>query len=406
MKILIINQFAISESQAGSTRTFSLSKELVRSGHEVTIVAGGFEHFKQGQEDGPEVPQEEWMEGVRILRIPVARYRGNSLARVRNLVGFAWSIYRLDIQRLGLDPDIILASSPYPFAAYAAMKLAARHRKPFALEVRDLWPQTAIDLWNLREWNPLVLTLRYIESRLYRAADPLICLLPGAAEYLTNRGAVRERIVWIPNGVSMAQFSPWSEPTENRPLEILYAGTHGLANGLDAVLDAFKLLQQEGLEGVVELRLVGDGHQKARLQARCREEDIRMVVFEDPVPKTEIPRRMAQAQAFIVTLKDLPLYRYGISLNKIHEYLAAGRPIIFGCNAYNDPVAEAEAGFTVFPEDSGAIAGAIRSLLSTPPEIRMTMGLRGRKFAEQNHDFALLASRLELALAGALSRRT
>lgn len=404
MKILIINQFAATESESGSTRTYSFAKELVYLGHEVMILAARFNHFRQDEQKVSREWSDEISSGVRIKRVPVAKYRGNSLARVRNLAGFAWSVYRLNLTHLAFDPDVVMASSPYPFAAFAALKFAARIKRPFVLEVRDLWPQTMVDLWRLKEWNPLVLLFRGIEKRLYRAADSLITLLPGSVDYLVARGAVRDRIAWIPNGVSMAHFEPWALPQSRLPFEVLYAGTHGLANGLDTLLDAFSLLQREGYEGRIVLRLVGGGHQKVRLQSRCRDEGLRMIQFEDPITKAEVPKRMAHAHAFIVTLKDLPLYRYGISLNKIHEYLAGGRPIIFGSSACNDPVAEAGAGITVPPENAEAIADAIKSLLHATEEERVEMALRGRRYAAEHHEFAILAKRLAYSLEAARAR--
>jgi glycosyltransferase involved in cell wall biosynthesis len=149
-------------------------------------------------------------------------------------------------------------------------------------------------------------------------------------------------------------------------------------------------------------RLVGDGPHKPSLCRRVKKENIANIVFDGPVLKREIFSLFQQADAFIITEKKTGLYRYGISPNKLHEYMAAARPTIFAADSHNNPIAEAEAGITVAAEDSRAIAEAIEALAAMSAEERWKMGIRARQYVEKHHDFAGLARRLERVLESAV----
>jgi glycosyltransferase involved in cell wall biosynthesis len=150
-------------------------------------------------------------------------------------------------------------------------------------------------------------------------------------------------------------------------------------------------------------RFVGDGRNKRALRQRVETENIANVVFEDQVPKPKIFSILQGADAFIVSVKKIDLYRYGVSLNKLHEYMAAARPTSFAAESHNNPIAEASAGITVAPEDSVPIARAVQTLAAMSTDERWAMGLRARRYIEEHHDFIMLARRLELVLQSALA---
>jgi glycosyltransferase involved in cell wall biosynthesis len=177
----------------------------------------------------------------------------------------------------------------------------------------------------------------------------------------------------------------------------MYAGSHGLTDALDSVIDAAAKLDRS-LPGQFRFRLIGRGPAKAGLQRRAQEQGIGNVVFEDPVPKSEMPSILAQANAFIIALKQTDLYQYGISPNKLHEYMAAARPTILAGDCPHNPIREAGAGLTVAPEDAEAIARAAKELASMSDEQRTWIGLRGRQYVEEFHDFSKLADSLESVL--------
>jgi glycosyltransferase involved in cell wall biosynthesis len=145
-------------------------------------------------------------------------------------------------------------------------------------------------------------------------------------------------------------------------------------------------------------RFIGEGTEKTALMRRASEVGLRSVSFEGRVPKSRIPTLAAGADGFVINVKGLPVYRYGISPNKLFDYLAARRPVIFASSARNNPVAEAGAGITVPPENPPAVAEAVRRLVSLSSEERDEMGLRGRRYVEAHHSYERLGERLEEAL--------
>jgi len=400
MRIWIINQYAIPLSQAGPTRHYTLARELIRKGHHVTIIASSFDHVtrRETRLTSDEISKYEVVEGVPFVWLRTPPYRGNTLARIWNMLVFASRVWRDACSRINDQPDVIIGSSPHLFGALAAERLAGRYKIPFILEVRDLWPKSLVDLGNVSDHHPVVCLLERVERYLYRKARYIVTLLPSAVDHMVEKGIHREKVVWLPNGVDFRLVSQYRPPKETSLLTVMYAGAHGLANGLDSILDTAAILEQDGWGDRVRFRLIGDGPEKVRLQQRATIEGIQIVRFEDPVPKNRIYGLLQEADAFIVTMRNISLYRYGISLNKIYDYLAVGRPIVFGSSAPNNPVAEACAGLTVQPENPREMAEAVKRLAAMSLSERIAMGQRGRAYVEKEHNFVRLAEKLEQVL--------
>jgi glycosyltransferase involved in cell wall biosynthesis len=270
---------------------------------------------------------------------------------------------------------------------------------PFIFEVRDLWPQTLIDMGRIKTSSFMAWALRKLELWLYRRATRVVVLLPLASEYIVPLGIARQKVVWVPNGVDLTLFPEPADPVPSDVFTLMYLGSHGQANGLDGVLQAMKLVEQVSLGKKIVLRMVGDGPLKPALMAQTSALALKNISFEPQVPKSQIPALASQADAFVLTVLNLPkLYRYGISMNKMFDYLAAARPIIMASGAANNPVADAKAGLTVAPGDREALAQAILQIAVTPLEERNRMGRSGRDYVVQNHGFAQLSARLASVL--------
>ncbi|MNS30482.1 putative glycosyl transferase [compost metagenome] len=400
MRVWIVNQYAVPPTQAGITRHYTLASELLKRGHDVTVIASSFDHVtrRETRLAPGEQARLETMGKVPFLWLRTPPYRGNTLARMTNMVTFARQLIQW-VPRLELPaPDVIVGSSPHLFGALAAERLARRFGVPFVLEVRDLWPQSLIDLGGVSAHHPVVLALGHIEKYLYRESSRILALLPGAVEHLVAKGAERARVVYLPNGADLSVLPAPEPPPANPRFTILYAGTHGLANGLDGLLDAAAMLQAEGFADRVLMRFVGDGPEKPRLMRRAEAEGLSLVRFEPPVAKEVIHAVLASADAFMVTMHAIGLYRFGISFNKIYDYMAAGRPTVLGASASNNPIAEAGCGLSVPAGDARAMADAIRQLAEMTPQERWELGQRGRAAVERQHDFRRLAETLEQTL--------
>lgn len=185
----------------------------------------------------------------------------------------------------------------------------------------------------------------------------------------------------------------------------MYFGAHGQANGLDNVLRAMKHVGERADGRHIRLRIIGDGPLKPSLVAQASEMGLTNVSFQPPVPKSQIPALAAQADAFVFNLIDAPVFKYGISSNKLFDFMAAERPVVFSCDSTNNPVNDAESGLTVNAGQPETLANAICEIAATPLAERQRMGRAGREYVEQNHGFEQLAGRLAAVLDEVCARR-
>ncbi len=400
MRVWIINQYAQMPSEAGITRHYSLARPLVQRGHEVTIVTADIHHVtRHSLLDPNELWRLDSADGVRVLRLRTPPYQGNSPARVWNMWCFAQQVRRSPVLRSLAQPDVVVGSSPHLLAAWAAERRASRMRVPFIFEVRDLLPQSYVDSGQFSSRHPAVIAFSYLEAHCYRHAARIVTLLPRAIEYMAGRGIGRERVVWIPNGVDLSFMPEPTRPAAHHPLVVIYAGAHGLSNGLDTVIDAARLLQADGWQDRLLFRLIGDGPEKPKLQLQARNAGLRNVVFADPVPKEQIYQELCAADIGLLHLRPLSVFRWGISPNKIFDYMAAARPVVCAVTTQDDPVRRAGCGLSVDSGDPRAIATALQRLACMTPDERWQMGLRGRQYVEQHHDFDDLSRRFEQVLS-------
>jgi glycosyltransferase involved in cell wall biosynthesis len=397
--VWILNHYAQEPGGPGGTRHYALAKRLPANGWTASILAASTEH-KTGRQRVArgESARLESHDGVPFLWLKAGDYRSNGADRVRNILDYTRAVLRPG-NLAGLQPpDAIVGSSVHPLAAWAGRRLAKRFSVPFIFEVRDLWPQTLIDMGLVSSKHPLAVGLRWLERSLYKSAGRIIVLLPRAGDYIEPLGIPRDRIVWIPNGVDFDDFRLTEAADEGDGFTLMYFGAHGAANGLDNVIRAMRIIEDAPDGKGIKLRLIGDGPLKPALISLAREVGAGNVSFEDAIPKRMIPQAAASADAFVFNLLDVPVFRYGISSNKLFEFMAARRPVVFCCRSGNNPVAEAGCGPTVPPGDPQALARAILDLAALPAGARRAMGDAGRAHVEANYGFDSLARRFAQAL--------
>ena len=405
MNVWIFNHYAITPDLPGGTRHYDLSKELVKRGHQIVIFASSFHHGRR--QEMKLASGERWkvedIDGVRFAWIKTFPYQRNDWRRVLNMLSYMLRAWRLGRKLPKMvseieKPDVIIGSSVHLLAVFAAHWVAKYYRGRFIMEVRDLWPQTIIDMGKMTEGNPIIKALQFLERFLYREAEWIISLLPLGHEYITSCGIPREKIVWIPNGVDLSRFEEVeSLGSSDHEFKVMYLGAHGQNDALDVLLQAAKIVQDRGFSDIGFI-LVGDGPEKARLIELAKESELRNVEFRDPVQKTQVSRILGEANALVLVLYDLSLYRYGISANKVFDYLAASKPLILAGDPVNNPVEEARCGLTVPPRNPEALAEAIIELSWMPREERETMGRRGREYVEKYHSIPVLVDKLESCL--------
>ncbi len=400
MKILYVNHYAGSTVHGMEFRPFYLAREWVRAGHEVLIVAASYSHVRavQPEMDGPE--RNEIIDGVRYRWYRTPAYSGNGVGRIRNMLSFLGILFR-EARRLAdeFKPDVVIASSTYPMDIWPCRRIARHAQARLVFEVHDLWPLTPMQLGGMSRRHPFIMVVQSAEGYAYRHADKVVSLLPKADGYMRSRGMEASKFVCIPNGIDDAEWED-AEPLPESVKACLdelragglplvgYAGTYGLANALDLLLDTARLLQ-----GVARIVMVGGGPERDRLLRRIVDEGLDNVTLLPPIPKRAVRTYLEAVDIAFMAMMPEPLYQYGIAPNKLVDYMMSGRPIVFSAKAGNDPVAEADCGITVPPGDAAAIAEAVRNLAALPAGERSAMGASGREFILRNQTYRVLAER-------------
>lgn len=410
MNLYWINHHSELPGELGGNRHLELAKRLAKTfGFHVTLVRGAYDHLPKK----PLLDESITKNGFSILNYDDCDFltidclpckNRSHLTRIRNMISFANNTKRVLFREPIDKPDIVIGSTVHLFAASASLDVARHFNVPFVYEVRDLWPLTPIELGGYSRWHPFLVFLDYLDRKLARSADLVITTAPLMKEYYKERfGIPDEKFLWITNGTDLELFKNLPQVDEKvwkDSFDIFYAGAHGLANGLDQVFDQLPAVTRKHPQ--VHLTLVGDGPLKPRLEERAQKEGV-PVHFLDAVSKNELPAILNKANALLVYLEPCRLYRYGISLNKLADYHAMGKPILFiGACAMN-PVIQAGSG--IVAEDIDHFPDALEEIITCGPEKRKEMGAKARAFAEEHYDWDKLAEKLAVRLAQIRARK-
>lgn len=401
MNILYINHYAGGPAYGMEFRPYYLASEWVRNGHQVTVVAASQAHVRICQPQMRGTFTRESIDGIDFVWCQTPGYAGNGVGRVLNMLTF---LRRLGQWRqwLKFRPDVVIASSTYPADIVPARRLARRFAALLVWEVHDLWPLSPMELGGMSRWHPFIAWMQYAENLACRTADLVVSMLPRADTHLHAHGMAADKFVHVPNGIDPAEWA--DAPPVDLPevhtaairaardkghLLVAYAGAHGIANALGSLLDTAALMRDEAVTWL----LVGGGPEKVSLQCRVDNERLNNVVLLDQLPKACIPRLLKAMDALYLGLQSEPLFRFGISPNKLMDYMMAARPVVCAIAAGNDPVTDAGCGYTIEPENPQALAAAVRHLQRLTPEERTGMGLAGKTYAERHHLYPVLALR-------------
>jgi glycosyltransferase involved in cell wall biosynthesis len=410
MNILLINHYAGSVRHGMEYRPYYLAREWVRLGHRVTIVASSESHIRsQAPVLQGRMRMNETIDGIDYAWLATPPYRGNGAARVRNMAAFVMRLRRDGDQlAASLRPDVVIASSTYPLDIWPAYRIARQAGARLLFELHDLWPLTPMELGGYSRWHPFIMLLQAAEDFACRHADAVVSILPKVSEHLQAHGMAPDKLHLVPNGVDPDEWTDQAAPLPpalDAALDALrqqgrfvvgYAGTHGISNALGTLLEAAGQLKDRPVAFV----LVGAGPEKPELMRRAAALGLANVHFFDPVPKAQVPALLRRFDLAYIGWRRQPLYRFGISPNKLIDYMMAARPVLHAVEAGNDPVAAAGCGLTVAPEDPHAVADGVLSLLALGADGRAALGHRGRAYALANHTYPVLGQRFLTALAG------
>lgn len=397
MKILLINHYAGSPQLGMEFRPYYMAREWQKAGHEVLIVGATFSHLRKRQPQ----PSDEVIDGVNYRWVNTNAYKGNGIGRIRSMFSFVWQLkYRFKKILRGFVPDIVIASSTYPLDNYPAKKIADHFGAKYIYEIHDLWPLSPMELGGYSPKHPFIRVMQSAEDFAYANVDAVVSMLPKAIDHAEERGLPREKFFYVPNGIVEEDWeSPQDISVELRSeIEAIkaksdyvigYLGGHAVSNCLDTFIDAAKILSEKRIAFV----LVGSGVEKERLVQRVAAERIKNVFFFDPIPKTQVPSLLSLMDSLFIGWNKNPLYRFGISPNKIFDYMMSGKPIVHAVEAANDPVEEAGCGISVEPENPKAIADAVVKLASVSASERDEMGRKGHDYVLKYHTYSVLSQK-------------
>ncbi|MFP5343039.1 MAG: glycosyltransferase family 4 protein [Candidatus Limnocylindria bacterium] len=403
MHLVIVNQYGLPAGASGITRHGDLGAALVRQGHDVTVIASRFNYLTRDA-SGSRRTSRSVHDGVRFVWLDTGSYRANDGQRIRSMLAYSlratWTALRLDHR-----PDVVMGSSPHLLAGLVGALVARRFGVPYLFEVRDLWPSALVDLGAVRAGGLVHRALELVERVCYRVADRIVIVPPHAHRRVGEMGTDPGRCVHIPN----ASAGPTDGPVEPLPASleailasfegrqiVMYAGAQGVSNGLDLVLEAMDLLRDEEPATYASLAvvLIGDGGRHDALVAAAAARGHAHLAFHPPIAKAAIPAALARASALLVSFADAAVYAYGLSPNKLFDYLAAGRPVLLASRLPDTPVAEADAGRTYDPGSARSLAAALADLLACSPEERAAMGRRGQALVRERYSIDVTGRQL------------
>lgn len=393
MRILYVHQFFAGPEAPGPAQPRALVRRLAERGHTVEVVACNLNAYNE------QVEPEEFYDvsgggSVRVHRLPVPRGLRTSLAhRLKTYGQFAWSAYRFG-RRL-VVPDVVMVSIQPLFGGVAAMRLARRWKRPFLLEIRDLWPDALLVRKAIARWQAM--PLQAMARSLYFGADRVVCLTPGLKTEILSKGVSPDRIDVFPNGCDAVLYSTSPGTRERQRAElgwadtfvVVYAGTHTEVTAIDTIVRAAAALRARS---DIRLDLFGTGHTKPKAMALAKELGLSNIHFHDAVPKSRVPEILAAADAGLMSLFRSPLIHIYFE-NKFIDYMGSRLPILASMEGVQaDLIRKAGAGVVVPTFDSEALARAIADAADHPERSR-EMGAAGYRFIREKLDQGLILNR-------------
>ena len=404
MNILLINHYAGSDYHGMEFRPFYMAREWKKKGHNVTILGADFSHLRKNNPVIEKDFQEEVIDGITYVWVKTPKYQGNGVGRIKNISTFMWKL-RMNYKMVAdkYKPDAVIASSTYPLDIYPAHRIAKRCNAKLCFEIHDLWPLSPMEIGGFSEKNPAIIVLQRAEDFAFKNSDVIVSILPDADKHIKERGFSTDKFVYVPNGILTGEkkeapmestIQRLQELKEQGYFLVGYTGNHSPANVLDTMIDAAKKTTDEKVKYV----LVGKGNVKNELIEYAKANNVTNVEFLDPVLKDNMDNVLQLLDIGYIGLKKQNLFNYGVSPNKLFDYMMAARPVIYAVEASNDPVSDCNCGISVPAENPDAVVDAVMKIKSLSEEEKIKMGQNGKDYVLTNHMYEGLADKFLNAL--------
>ena len=406
MRIWLINHYAVPPRYYPLARQNYFAKYLMRAGHEVTIFAASTVHNSDLNLIEDDTPyREDVVDGVHYVLIRCKSYHGNGVSRILNMLEFARKLP--GVCNKYPRPDAIVATSMPPTSCAVGIQLARKYGCRGIAEIADLWPESIVAYGIAGPRNPAVLYLRRLEKWIYKKADAVVFTMEGAYDYILEQGWEREiprsKVHYINNGVDLEQFRYNREHftvddpdlTDPDTFKVIYTGSIRKVNNLGLLLDAAKAVRDPR----VRFLIWGDGDEREALQQRVAEENISNVVFKGRVEKKYVPYITSCADLNIAHNTPSSLFRFGISFNKLFDYLAAGKPVLSDFPCPYNPAVLLHASLCVDDPTAQNIAQAVTQVAAMEREQYNELCSNAEKAAVE-YDFRNLTNKLLQVING------
>lgn len=400
MRIWLINHYAVPPRYYPLARQNYFAKYLMQAGHEVTIFAASTVHNSELNLIEDDTPyREDVVDGVHYVLIRCKSYHGNGVSRILNMLEFARKLP--GVCNKYPRPDAIVATSMPPMSCAAGIKLARKYGCRGIAEIADLWPESIVAYGIAGPRNPAVLYLRRLEKWIYTKADAVVFTMEGAYDYIKEQHWEKEvpqsKVFYINNGVDLELFDYNKEHfrVEDKDLDdpeifkVVYTGSIRRVNGLGLLLDAAKAVRDPR----VRFLIWGDGDERPMLEQRVKDENIGNVVFKGRVEKKFVPSIVSRADVNFAHNTPSPLFRFGISFNKMFDYLAAGKPVLSDFPCSHNPSVTYKAGLDVQCPDAKSVARRVEEMADMDRQEWERLSCNARRTAEE-YDFKKLTDKL------------
>lgn len=403
MHVLYLHQHFSTPAGSTGIRSYEMARRLIARGHQVTMICGSYKGAVTGL-SGPFIHgmRRGTVDGINVIEFDVPY--ANALSFVQRAMVFLKFALRSTMLTMTENYDVVFATTTPLTAGIPGIFARWLRGKRFVFEVRDLWPELPKAMGVIT--NPIMLwAMGVLEWVSYRSAHRLIGLSPGMVDGIARLGVKRENIAMIPNGCDVELFALKGEPWRPQGISpdallAVYAGTHGIANGLDAVLAAAKVLKQRGRDDI-KILLIGQGGLKLQLMERAAREGLDNVMFHDPVNKAQLSRLMKATDVGLQILANVQAFYYGTSPNKFFDYVAAGVPSLTNYPGWvAELITRHQCGFAVPPANPEAFADALENAAADRAALK-TMGANASALAANEFNRTRLADQFVDWLEGA-----
>jgi hypothetical protein len=391
MIIYIINQYASNTVVGDGSKHYYLAKELVKMGHEVYVVSASFTHYVQTEIDQKENVSIELVNGINHVYIRTLSYNNKtSFKRVLNWFLFTYRVSKL-YKFISRPPSIIIASSPSPFVFLGAYYLAKKFKAKIFFEIRDFWPLTLIKFGNYSVWNPLIILMQLVENFAIKKSDAILSSLPFAYKYKNISNQYKKKYYHLPNGFDMNELL--SKPKIPRNIYsaipkdkfiVGYVGSCGSVNALNILLRSAELLKNDKS---IRFVIIGRGMGLDELRSEAEKKKLINIIFINHINKKYIQSVLQLFDVCYIGWQNKSLYRFGVSPQKLPEYLFSGKPIIHSYSGMGCAVKDAEAGISVPAEDFIKVKEAVLKLKGMSVEQRIRLGINGKNYSIKNYDY-------------------